>query len=513
MATAVPPATPLSPHWDPALHQPVLSLPQHFGIVALVAYLFVLLVRLPEILSIHLGSSYSVVLISTVVTFLCAAISGQFRTLTLSRLTLFYVLLHLWFTFTVPFSAWRFGSFTALRGIAQCAGMYLFIALLVRTERHLRLAAWSVCASTLGVLVYTALFARFEREEYERISTGLGRFGNSNDLALFLLMGMPFWMYVAASKRYNAAIRIFAALEIAASVLQCLRTGSRGALLTLILLAAVLFFVVSIANKARILVLAVGVALLAATVVPDSVRNRLASVLDSSRDQSAAQSSTGRMLLLKESLEITARRPIFGVGLGVYVDAVRGITEAEGQRRAFQQVPHNTYTTISAETGVPGLLLYLGCLVTAWLAVWRARSITLRIPRMDDLSLLCGCIALSLLVFAWNNFFFSLTGDVFFYMSCGMCMAAYAVAVERKQAYRVATAVPAGTGAVGAGPAADATPEQTGDAETTSYPWLQTAAASGSRRMAPVQPDPAAATDSTGQYGDVPWARNPRRRP
>ena len=524
MATAGLPASPLSPRWDPALHQPVLSLPQHFGIIALMAYIFVLLVRLPEILAIHFGSSFSVVLGATILAFLSALLSGNIRAVALYRLTLFYLLLHGWFAFTIPFSAWRFGSFSALRVMGQSAGMYVFISLLVRTERHLRLAAWSICASTLGVLVYTTAFSRFDSETYARISTGLGRFGNPNDLALFLMMGIPFWMYVAVSPRYHMVIRFFAGVEIAASVLQCLRTGSRGALLTLILLAVVLFLTVSIANKAKIALLAVSVVFLALTVVPDSVQNRLASVVDSTRDQSAAQSSEGRMSLLVESLNITARHPLFGVGLGVYVDAVRGLSEAAGQFKPSQQVPHNTFTTISAETGVLGLIFYLGCLISAWQAVWRARKMALRIPGLEDLGLLCGCIGLAFLIFTWNNLFFSLTGDVLFYMTCGMCMAAYVVTVERNSAYLASKAATGRTSAPDASAGGVAEEQQQEDSSAPSYPWLEPAATSSLRRSkvgsattAAAADEPAASPkpgdDSTGQYGDVPWARSPRRRP
>lgn len=524
MATAVPPASPLSPRWDPASHQPALSLPQHFGIIALMLYVFVILVRLPEMLSIHFGSSFSVVLIATAVAFLSVLLSGGFRVLTLSPLTAFLVLLHGWFAFTIPFSTWRFGSLTTLRVMGQSAGLYPFVALLVRTERHLRLAVWSVCASTLGVLVYTAVYARFQQDDYARISTGIGRFSNSNDLALFLLMGIPFWLYVMASPRYNSAIRIFAGLEVAASVLQCLRTGSRGALLTLILLSVVLFVMVSVANKTRIALLAVAVTFLATTVVPESVQNRLASVVDDSLDKSAAQSSAGRMMLLRESLEITARHPVFGVGLGVYADAVLGISRAEGHYKAYQQVPHNTFTTISAETGIPGLILYLGCLITALQAVWKARSVASRVPGMEDLSLLSGSIALSWLVFVFNNFLFGLAGDMFFYLTCGLCMAAYVVALKGNQAYQAATAAPqpaaTSTGSTATGPGQQPQQQQPEDSESTAYPWLQPAAVSSARRAGfggrtatPVQPPDPAADDSASQYGDVPWARNPRRQP
>lgn len=525
MATAGLPASPLSPRWDPALHQPVLSLPQHFGIIALMAYIFVLLVRLPEILAIHFGSSFSVVLSATIFAFVSALLSGNFQALTQSRLTLFYVLLHGWFAFTIPFSTWRFGSFNALRVMGQSAGMYFFISLLVRTERHLRLAAWAICASTLGVLVYTTAFARFDSETYARISIGLGRFGNPNDLALFLMMGIPFWMYVAVSRRYHVVIRFLAGLEIAASVLQCLRTGSRGALLTLILVAVVLFLTVSIANKARIALLVVSVAFLAITLVPDSVQNRLASVVDTTRDQSAAQSSAGRMALLVESLNITASHPVFGVGLGVYVDAVRGLSEAAGRFKPWQQVPHNTFTTISAETGVLGLIFYLGCLISAWQAVWRARKMALRIPGMEDLGLLCGCVGLAFLIFVWNNLFFSLTGDVLFYMTCGMCMAAYVVTMERNRAYLTSVAATGRTSAHGAsaGGGGAEQQQQQEDPGAPSYPWLEPAATSSSRRSrvgsaTTAAPDEPTATakpgdDTTGQYGDAPWARSPRRRP
>lgn len=73
-----------------------------------------------------------------------------------------------------------------------------------------------------------------------------------------------------------------------------------------------------------------------------------------------------RRLLLKESIAVTLRRPIFGVGVGNFPVYVNGMNKEEGRLKEAWHGTHNTYTQLSSETGIPGLAIFIGILVVSW---------------------------------------------------------------------------------------------------------------------------------------------------
>ncbi len=498
MSTLTAPANPLLPRWTPGLaggNGAAASAPQQFGVAVLMFYLFVMLGRWPEIIAIHLGSSYSIVLVSTIACVVFAVLTGVFRPLLSTKFTLFFLALHGWFLFTVPFSSWRYGSVKQLQNYAECAPMFFFIAVLIQNEKQLRSAFWAVCAAMLGALVYTMTFGFARDESYARVAIDLGRFGNPNDLALFLMMGIPFWLYLAVSSRFHVVLRLLAGAEILVSIFQILRTGSRGAVVTLGLLAITLFFVASLANKAKLALVVLGTIFIVVPFIPSSVRTRLGSLVGGQDDVSAASSSTSRLDLLLESLRVTAQHPVFGVGIGVYSEAVGGMAAKEGVFKPKQQVPHNTFTTISAETGIPGALFYIASLFSAGAGVVRARRIARSMPGMSDLALQAGCILLAFSIFVLNNLFFSITGDVLLYLTCGLCVACLAVTEAQNRSLSFARSQQQ-----------QPEPQQQQPAPARAVPLARPAKTPrfGQPGAEPLQ-------GGSSQYGDVPWARPPRR--
>ena len=53
--------------------------------------------------------------------------------------------------------------------------------------------------------------------------------------------------------------------------------------------------------------------------------------------------------------------PIFGVGPGIFTVGEADLAKSEGQAAQWH-VSHNSYTQVSSEMGIPGLLLYLAAL-------------------------------------------------------------------------------------------------------------------------------------------------------
>src|SRR5262249_13521506 len=120
--------------------------------------------------------------------------------------------------------------------------------------------------------------------------------------------------------------------------------------------------------KGRRYHLLAGVCLLGALLViaaPSKYRARLLTIFTMEGDSvdPSGASAAHRLELLKQSLDITVKHPIFGVGAGNF-PIVAG----------DWQVAHNTYTEIASEAGFPGLLIFLFLIRAAYVSIRDARS-------------------------------------------------------------------------------------------------------------------------------------------
>jgi O-antigen ligase len=115
-------------------------------------------------------------------------------------------------------------------------------------------------------------------------------------------------------------------------------------------------------------------------VTPHSVWKRLGTISDVTTEEGASAaadegSARQRMEIWKVAATIFAEHPITGVGVGAYskahnVTALRPVFDptARGSRDA-----HSTYLSMGAETGLPGLLLFLAVIGTAVFDAERTR--------------------------------------------------------------------------------------------------------------------------------------------
>ena len=89
--------------------------------------------------------------------------------------------------------------------------------------------------------------------------------------------------------------------------------------------------------------------------------------------ESAQESSFLRQHLLQQSLKLTIEHPIFGLGPGIFAVGEADLAKSEGEA-ALWHVSHNSYTQVSSEMGIPGLLLYLAGLGATFLNIFRFRA-------------------------------------------------------------------------------------------------------------------------------------------
>ena len=97
--------------------------------------------------------------------------------------------------------------------------------------------------------------------------------------------------------------------------------------------------------------------------LPGFISNRLQGLF-------ANQNAIQRTVFFEDGLKLFRRSPIIGLGMGAYENGIRSV-----QSFAYDtKYAHNHYIQVLAETGMVGLLLFLGTLLTAAVALWRSRK-------------------------------------------------------------------------------------------------------------------------------------------
>jgi O-antigen ligase len=258
---------------------------------------------------------------------------------------------------------------------------------------YLATAAIAVSAVVLGA------------EQHGRLSLPGGVLENPNDLAVMLLMGLPFVLLAVRDPLRSRTRRFFALLWVAPILFVMFRTGSRGAFLALLAMVLVVLRRASLLSKATLLTLAGAFILLAPWLLPETILGRYGALFG--RDDTADYAGKGRaegsreerIALLRESIRLTMQFPIFGVGPGQFPTYTG---ERAGERedvRGWRQT-HNTYTQISSEAGLPALLLYCGALAFCLRRTAAIHRAARGEPRWAQLASMAFCLRLALVGFA-----------------------------------------------------------------------------------------------------------------
>ena len=248
-----------------------------------------------------------------------------------------------------PGEAWT--SFTDL--LLKTLIIFIVFVNVVRTEMRMKLLLLLI----LGVSVYLSVNAindyrhgvfgvgALENHDLRIAGRIKGLFENSNDLALHLVTMVPIAIALALYKR-GLPRKLFyfglALLFLGGVIVSFSRGGFIG------LVAAGLLLVRRLGKKNRVattgaLVFAV---LVFVAVAPGAYSGRLATVFNSSADLSG--SSSQRTEILKRSIWVSLRFPLFGVGIGNF-----------HHKSDHELATHNAYTQVSSEMGIGAFVVYL----------------------------------------------------------------------------------------------------------------------------------------------------------
>ena len=367
---------------------------QRLGFVVLVVFLFLTFSRIFDVKfgTLHItGLAYRVVLVMLLLSrgFLVAL-----KTNVGKALLGFTVC----FALSVPFSIWKGGSVPVFEAWATFAFVgFLAVAGMVPDFQH-----WLKLFKTLAyaLLAFTIIANIYGSMETGRLFLEQGKFGNPNEMAQALLLGLPLWGAMMVSAK-SLGSKVFAVGVMVLILATTFRTGSRGAMIAFVVMLLVVFLRAEIMGKMKIILAGVLFLGIVMTTMPGRLIARYKSTVneDDASDEmdynmatSASSSTQSRKVLLRHSLIFTMRHPLFGVGPGMFPVADDEYMKASGFRKGTWLGTHNSYTQVSSELGIPAFLFFVAAVWMALKGPYTVYKKTQGDPRLEDM----GNLALGL---------------------------------------------------------------------------------------------------------------------
>jgi O-antigen ligase len=235
---------------------------------------------------------------------------------------------------------------------------------------------------------------------------------DANDLATLIATAMPFGLYFVLAQRRRPLERVLAGAGLAVLAVGLIRSGSRGGFLAFLAIAAfMLARVTTIPARSRLAGLVVIVAVVCGTAT-DQYWAQMQTIVHPKQDYNLT-SDEGRLRIWNRGIRYMTDNPGFGVGIQNFPVAEGTISpQARLQERGINVrwgAAHNTYVQVGAELGIPGLLLFIGLLASAFRSLGRVARRALRVnPAGNDVSRLAQHLMTALVGFVVGAFFLSL---------------------------------------------------------------------------------------------------------
>lgn len=266
--------------------------------------------------------------------------------------------------FVVHFSAKTLADWSV-----HIALFYVIMVLVNSVETIIKMFWVSIAA--LLVNCFQSFKGVYLHHWYSRAS---GSFGDPNYFALALIVCIAFTLCLY--RLYPEHGRLLAGIAVVLCF-NLLLTSSRGGILGFG--AMFVMFLKGSRKRATYITIAVGMAATLAVLIPETTVNRLLS-----KDRDSQGSTEHRMRLIKTSLRMIEDNPLTGVGYGNYKQYSIKYSPEETR---FALIAHNSYLSVAAELGLPLLVLFIGLLVSSYVAINRIISIVKGNDRLENVSL------------------------------------------------------------------------------------------------------------------------------
>jgi putative inorganic carbon (hco3(-)) transporter len=326
---------------------------------------------------------------------------------------------------TVPTAFWKGGALDTIvnkfsKGVIVALLITLVITKMSQLRRLLVIQAAAVALVTIGSL------ALHHTKDGRLNGIQKGILENPNDLAINIAINFPLCMaFVFASK--SGVRKVAWSLACLALMYGVVATYSRSGMIAMVISCLICLWEFGLKGKRFVLLgttFILGVLGVAGLVASPKYAARLASLVQ--RDPGLAGAHTmesqgetslqAREQLLKESFGLMLRHPLFGVGPGNFP----AVTQE-------WRVAHNTYTELGAETGLPGLLLFLALLVVAIRRMSRIRKLP-GYATDPQIRLWASALSAAITGYAAGAMFASTEYNLFPYFIVGYICALYHIA-------------------------------------------------------------------------------------
>jgi O-antigen ligase len=287
---------------------------------------------------------------------------------------------------------------------------------------------YSLAYAAIFIEVFALIIGRVQAGRFALLG---GTLGNANYLALMLLIGAPFCLLIIRTKPGLSLVKCAAFVMVLTIPVTIAETGSRGGLVTLLVMFVLFFLPLPSSQKLVAIVAAMILAVFAIALSTRSALDRYKTIFSnadgshlSASELSAMDSSGLRMALLRSSFALTLEHPLFGVGPGMFANANANYAAALGlpSWNAWHET-HNTFTQLSCEEGIPGLLLYCGAIFFCFRIVLSAEKKARQDPALASVQPVAFCLRLALIAFTGTAIFASNAYAYYFPMLAGLCVA------------------------------------------------------------------------------------------
>lgn len=359
---------------------------------------------------------------------LMLVLSGAFLTAFRDRIGKYMMAFTALLMVSSVFSVWRGGSVQMLMNDWFLAlVMFAATASLISDFPQFMQAARTMA---FGTLVLTLIALKMgSMEATGRLTLPQGRFANPNELAQALLFSMPFWWAMYSLTR-SLAMKLFAVGTLVLMLYVMSKTGSRGALIATTVILTIMFFRASVTGKVKVLSGAVVLFAIAILIVPARLRDRYLTLFspdnttanDAGFVDSAALSADSRRQLLIESLILTARHPLLGVGPDQFQVAENDMARAEGRPKGAWLGTHNTFTQVSSECGIPAFICFASMVILSFRYSYSLYQKTKKRPEWKEIHMYAMALNYSLIVFMVTGMFIHVAYTMFLPLFSGLAV-------------------------------------------------------------------------------------------
>jgi O-antigen ligase len=231
---------------------------------------------------------------------------------------------------------------------------YLMIVT-VRDVSDVRRLCWAFALGGI-VLAYLSIFV-------VGISKDTGGVAyDANDIGVFVVTSLPLTLLLLQSATTWRG-RMIALIGVALLGSTIVKTQSRGAFIGALVVGIALLLLPGLSITRRLIYI-VAAALSMVLTAPPGYWNAMQSIVEDPKEDYNWDAINGRRNLAKRGVGYMLKYPVFGVGVDNFRKAEGTISEkalntlpSHGVRWAS---PHNSFVQAGAETGIPGLLVWVG---------------------------------------------------------------------------------------------------------------------------------------------------------